>query len=136
MYYIPILVKKISDTLCLILTFFLYFKFESLLINILFPYILLQTLTSLTKILLDNAMLLGSHLIYFYIIILVILLGKLFIRKNKNFSLYWEEFTYQFLYISIYCISSTLWFIIFEKYFILKTINLCNLNVPHFYIKF
>lgn len=136
MYYIPILVKKISDTLCLILTFFLYFKFESLLINILFPYILLQTLTSLTKILLDNAMLLGSHLIYFCIIILVILLGKLFIRKNKNFSLYWEEFTYQFLYISIYCISSTLWFIIFEKYFILKTINLCNLNVPHFYIKF
>lgn len=136
MYYIPILVKKISDTLCLILTFFLYFKFESLLINILFPYILLQTLTSLTKILLDNAMLLGSHLIYFYIIILVILLGKLFIRKNKNFSFYWEEFTYQFLYISIYCISSTLWFIIFEKYFILKTINLCNPNVPHFYIKF
>lgn len=135
MYYIPILVKKISDTLCLILTFFLYFKFESLLINILFPYILLQTLTSLTKILLDNAMLLGSHLIYFYIIILVILLGKLFIRKNKNFSFYWEEFTYQFLYISLYIAFHQL-FIIFEKYFILKTINLCNLNVPHFYIKF
>jgi hypothetical protein len=78
---IPILVKKTSDTFCLILTLSFYFKFESLLINILSPYISLKNLTSLTKILLDNAMLLGSYLIYFYIIILVTVLRKFFYKN-------------------------------------------------------